>query len=123
MDLFLDEKLTGDMVFNNGPTLVKAEFPEVVIQRVYIKLKTFRGEWLFNDTYGVDYLGEILGKKVPKEYVDSIIQEAILEEDGVSEIVEWSSSFSGFTRQYSCSFKIRDIYSETVSSLLTVNLF
>lgn len=124
MDLFLDEKLTGDLVFQNGPALVKSDFPDVVIQRVYIKLKTFTGEWLFDSTYGVDYLGSILGKKVTKEYVDRIIQEAILEEDGVAEIVEWTSSFSGLSRTYTCSFKIRDTQTQDVSSLLTLgNLF
>lgn len=120
MDLFLDEKITGDLVFNNGPALVKNQFPEVVVQRVYIKLKTFQGEWLFDSTYGVDYLGEILGKRVTKEYVDRLLQEAILEEDGVAEIVEWYSSFDGPSRTYTCSFKIRDTFTQSTSALLTI---
>lgn len=124
MDLFMDvrESGTGDLVWRNGPSLVKSDFPDVVVQRVYIKLKTFAGEWLFNETYGVDYLGQILGKKlVTKEFVDGIIQEAILSEDGVSEIVFWESSMNGLTRSYQCRFKIRDTQTNQVSELVTID--
>ena len=125
MDLFMDIKGTGDLVWNNGPSLVKSDFPDVVIQRVYIKLRTFTSEWLFNETYGVDYLGQILGKKlITKEFIDGIIQEAILDEDGVSEISYWESSLDGFTRSYQCRFKIRDTQRQAVSELVTIsNIF
>ena len=125
MDLFMDVKQTGDLVWNNGPSLVKSDFPDVVVQRVYIKLRTFAGEWLFNETYGVDYLGQILGKRlITKEFIDGIIQEAILDEDGVSEISYWESSLDGLTRSYQCRFKIRDTQRQVVSELVTIsNIF
>ena len=118
----MDIKGTGDLVWNNGPSLVKSDFPDVVIQRVYIKLRTFTGEWLFNETYGVDYLGQILGKKlITKEFIDGIIQEAILDVDGVSEISYWESSLDGLARSYQCRFKIKDTQTQSNSELVTIN--
>src|SRR5690606_18186351 len=95
----------GDLVWNNGPSLVKSDFPDVVIQRVYIKLRTFTGEWLFNETYGVDYLGQILCKNlITREIIDEIIQEAILDQEGISEISYWESSLARLTRSYQRRF-------------------
>ena len=121
MDLFMDISRSGDLVYVNGPTLAKTNLPDVVAQRVYIKLRTFAGEWLFDENYGVDYLGQILGKRlVSKEFIDGLIQEAILDVEGVSEIVSWESSISASDRIYTCKFKIREVQTFLVSQSINI---
>lgn len=107
MDLLLDTE-TNDLVFFNGP--LTAEYTtqpltQTVAQRLKIRLMTFRGEWFLDTEYGVPYWQSILGKKVPKSRVDSILQQEILAERGVKEIVSFTSSLQN--RQYSASFRVK----------------
>lgn len=113
MDLLLS-RVTGDVVFENGKTLVTSEVVENVAQRLYIMLRTFAGEWYLNTDHGVPYFQSILGKKVSKQAIDLIFQQRILLEEGVQEIVEFSSNLSD-TRIYTMSFKVK-------ANGLTVNL-
>lgn len=106
MDLLLNTE--NDLVFFNGP--LTAEYTtqpltQTVAQRLKIRLMTFRGEWFLDTEYGVPYWQSILGKKVPKSRVDSILQQEILAERGVKEIVSFTSSLQN--RQYSASFRVK----------------
>jgi hypothetical protein len=104
LDLLLDS--TGDCVFVNGETPVTSTDFEVVGQRLTIRLKTFKGEWIFNTEYGVPYFQRIFGKRVRKQEVDNIFQQEILKEQGVVEILEFSSSLSN--NIYNLSFKVKN---------------
>tara|TARA_R110000744_G_C19371770_1_gene563169 strand:+ start:38627 stop:38989 length:363 start_codon:yes stop_codon:yes gene_type:complete len=115
MDILLDLS-TNDCVFVNGECPVTETAVDHVAQRLQIKLQTFKGEWFNNILYGVPYFQEILGKKVSKSRVDIIFQEAILEEQGVAELLSFSSSLNN--RQYSLEFKVR----ATNSSIVSVSL-
>lgn len=68
--------------------------------------------------YGVPYWQSILGKKVPKSRVDSILQQEILAERGVKEIVSFTSSF--VNRQYSASFRVR-VSNGEVTETITIS--
>ena len=105
-----------DMLFINGECPVVTETPEVVRQRLIIRLRTLYQEWFLNVDYGVPYLERILGHKVSKSTVDAILQEHIYKEKGVLEIVEWSSVLRG--RDYSCTFKVKTIggVTDTISA-------
>lgn len=102
---------TGDMhdlEFVNGGCPTTKGRTDNVEQRLYIKLRTFKGEWYLNEEYGVPWMEEVLGIKVRKSTVDMIIQKAILEETGVERITHFSSTMSDSkTREYSCNFSVR----------------
>jgi len=104
MDLLLDMK-THDLVFVNGECPVVTDPVERVMQRLKIKLLTFKGEWFHNTQYGVPYWQDILGHKVSKSRVDMIFQEAILEEYEVGGIVSFKSSLEN--RVYSLEAKVK----------------
>lgn len=107
MDLKLDQ-FDSDLIWVNGP-LTKADvtqpFTENVRQRLLIRLRTYEGEWFMDTTYGVPYMQSILGRKTPKPTVDRILQEEILAENGVREILSFSSSL--VNRVYSMKFSVR----------------
>ena len=108
----------GDMLFVNGTTPITDEFVDAVAQRVFIMLRTFESEWYLNDVTGVPYLTRILGFKVEKSTVDRILQQKILQEPGVADILEFTSSLNG-SRVYEASMKIRttggDTFIETLA--------
>lgn len=111
MDLLLDNNPVspsyGDLTFKNGPLtpdFTTQSRTEVVAQRLWIRLRTFRTEWFLDETYGVPYWN-ILGKKISKAQVDLIFQREILAEAGVVEITAFESSIKN--RQYSMSFRVR----------------
>lgn len=113
MDLLLNRTAgVHDLVFVNGACPTTGDLIDVVIQRLYIRLRTFFEEWFLNIEYGVPYLERILGHKVAKSTVDMIMQEQILGETGVSQIVEFNSSLNVLTREYSCTFRVKIITGE-----------
>ena len=106
----------GDAIWINGQCPMVTDSAGVVAQRLRIKLRTFLGEWEFNTNYGVPYWQRILGKKVSKASVDRIFQEQILDEDGVVELVSFSSTLST-QREYSAQFRVRannNLITETI---------
>lgn len=107
MDLLMDYD-KGDLIFVNGPLTKEyttQPFVQVVQQRLYILLYTFMEEWFMDTTYGIPYWQRILGKKPSKSAVDLILQQKILAENGVKEIIAFSSTF--VNRAYSANFKVR----------------
>lgn len=109
----------GDMVFVNGSTPITEEFVDAVAQRVFIMLRTFESEWYLNDVTGVPYLTRILGFKVEKSTVDRILQQKILQEPGVADILEFTSSLSG-SRVYEASMRIRTTGGNTFTETLAL---
>lgn len=106
MDLLIDQEV-GDLVFANGYTLTTSDEANVVAQRIYIHLRTFKGEWFMDTTYGVPWF-EIFGKKnITKGYVDRILQEEVYKVEGVREVVAWESSLNNQSRNYQVTFSVR----------------
>jgi hypothetical protein len=115
MDFKLDYSV-GDIIWNNGPltkTDVTQPFTENVQQRLFILLRTFQEEWFLDTTYGIPYFQRILGRKTPKSVADRIFQEKILEENGVAEILSYSSILDN--RTYSAKFSVRCTNGEVAS--------
>lgn len=123
MDLLLerDNNKTnfGDLIFTNGSCPTTTEFTDAVAQKVFILLRTFQSEWYLNTTTGIPYIQEILGKKVKKGVVDRIIQEKILQEDGVASIEAYTSSLGG-DRVYSATMRIKTTQGTTFSDTVNV---
>lgn len=106
MDLLLDRE-KHDLVFVNGATPVTGDRTDAVVQRLYIRLRTFLSEWYLNEFYGVPWLERILGHKTRKSTVDKILQTEILGVKGVDRIVFFSSSWDNAYRHYSCTFVVK----------------
>lgn len=106
MDLLIDQEV-GDLVFANGYTLTTSDEANVVAQRIYIHLRTFKGEWFMDTLYGVPWF-EIFGKKnITKGSVDRILQEEVYKVEGVREVVAWESSLNNQSRNYQVTFSVR----------------
>jgi hypothetical protein len=111
---------THDIVWNNGPLTKEyttQPFVENVAQRLKIRLLTFKGEWFINTAYGMPYWQEILGRKINKGKVDRIFQQEILAENGVKEIVSFSSTL--VNRQYNLTFKVK-VFTDELSETITI---
>lgn len=108
-----------DIVWNNGPLTreyTTQPFTQTVAQRLKIRLLTMEPEWFADTTYGVPYLSRILGiKQTSKSSVDLIFQTAILEEEGVKEIVSFKSTFQN--RQYSLTFQVKVVTGEVTAPI------
>ena len=96
----------GDMVFVNSTCPTTDHFTDAVAQRVFILLRTFENEWYLNTTTGIPYLQQILGKKTSKTAIDRIIQQKVLNEEGVASIERYASTLGG-GRVYEASMTIR----------------
>lgn len=121
MDLLLDEN--NDLVFFNGPLTreyTTQPLVQVVAQRLLIMLQTYSGEWFLDLNHGVPYW-DWLGRKVPKQRVDQILQEKILAENGVKEITSFSSSL--VNRTYSAQFKVRVVTGEESETITITPTF
>lgn len=109
-DLLLSE--AHDLIYINGDNPVTYESRVSVAQRLKIKLQTFKGEWFLDTTYGMPYFQTILQRGVSKLTIDTLYQEAILEEPDVIEIVEFNSDIDKASRSYRLSFKVKTIQNQ-----------
>lgn len=105
MDLLMDIDSRKDLVFENGKCPVTSFPVQTVAQRLFIRLRTFKGEWFYNTLYGVPYFQRIF-TKTSKGAVDAIFQDQILSEVGVKRITEFNSTLNTANRRYSLSFRV-----------------
>lgn len=117
MDLLLDRQ-EHDLVFINGTCPTTGDMIDVVIQRLYILLRTFQGEWFLNVEHGIPWLENILGQKISKSTADMILQEKIAQEMGVKQVIDFKSTLTP-QRTYSCSFRVKAVTGET-SGVITI---
>lgn len=105
-DYVLDE--TGDIKLVDTST----EVALLIRQR----LQFIRGEWIFDVSRGVPF-GEIMNRKTLKSNIDSIIKRKILETQGVTSLVSYTSEYSFPTRTFSVAFRYTDRFSDEILSL------
>lgn len=108
MNLFLD-KNTNDLVIENyNLKLVKGG--DEIVQRVRVKLRFFQGEWFLDTSHGVPYFQSLLGKK-NIDFGDAltILDEAVLEVEGIKEIISSSLDYDANQRKVFYTFKAQSI--------------
>jgi len=108
----------GDIDFVNGDTVVTGDYAESVQQRIIVRLRTFLGEWFLDTNLGVPYVQTILSKGTSKQTIDAILQQTILETDGVMSITDFSSEINQSTRYYKMSFVAKIDNGETIQITL-----
>lgn len=80
---------------------------ESIAQRLKITLWMFKGEYFFNEDFGVPYFQTIFVKGISREEIDTVFKSIILNVPGVIELLEYSSEFDRSTRAFSLKFKVR----------------
>lgn len=106
MDIKLNIERTGsdgDLSFISGKLSLTESKAESVAQALSIELSTHLGEWLFNRSYGVDWMGQFFVKGTSKYRSDSFMKYQILRNKNINSIASFSSTLDA-NRKYSCNF-------------------
>lgn len=108
----------GDFTLGSGADFL-VNSPDAVAQAVLTRLHLWSGEWFVDTTSGTPWDTEILGKRLQLKNPDSSIKSRILETDGVTEIVDYASTFDGDTRKFSVTVTINTDYGvATISEII-----
>jgi len=101
---------TGDMTIGQ-PWYINS--PQAVEQTISTRLKLWLGEWFLDVSDGTPYLTEVLGERYGKT-PDAAIKARILGTPGVTQLISYSSTFSGSsTRQFTVNATVQTQYSVT----------
>lgn len=116
----------GKILFQNGQIFTTLNRQDSLRQRLDIRIKTQKGTWFLNISYGIDWFNDVFSDTSTKSSVDALIQAEILKEDLVADIIEFRSSVDNITREYRCDFKVKMVdqtVSDTISLLANEKLF
>lgn len=107
IDFYIDPE-TLDYVYdpNTGKFRMLETTAEACRQRVYTRLSTWLGEWIFDTSFGVDYKGAVIRQGVTQTELDAIFLDTIYDEDLVESVDSYSSDFDSSERTYSFTAKI-----------------
>ena len=75
-----------------------------LMQRLYLRFKTFKRDLMWNTGYGIDYLNDVFGINKSQIVVDTIIKEEIRKEPLISSITFFESQLVNYT--YACKFTV-----------------
>ena len=75
-----------------------------LMQRLYLRFKTFKRDLMWNTGYGIDYLNDVFGINKSQIVVDTIIKEEIRKEPMVSSITFFESQLVNYT--YASKFTV-----------------
>lgn len=95
---------SGDLDFSNG-RLQLVGGQDAIVQRLKIRLKTFKGEWYLDRRIGVPYRESILVKNSRRAVLTSIFRKVIRTTEGVKSIERLDLDFNNETRVLSGDFK------------------
>lgn len=105
IDLELD-LTTHDLILSNFSFAVTQDKQTEITQRLKIKLLMFKGEWIHNINYGIDYYGQVFVKGIDLEDIDDTFRTEISNEQGVVDLISYSSSFNSSTRKLDVQAKV-----------------
>lgn len=103
----------GDIsIDSNKRWLTLTSYQELVRQRLEIKLKTFRGEWFLDTTFGVPYRDNgdgksIIGKGYSKSDIDALFITLIKQDPDVLSIKYFNATYDTITRLYDLKFEVQ----------------
>ena len=116
----------GKILFQNGQIFTTLNRQDALRQRLDIRIKTQKGTWFLNISYGIDWFNDVFSDTSTKSSTDALIQAEILKEELVSNIIGFSSSVDNVTRTYRCDFKVKmrdQTVSDNISLLANEKLF
>lgn len=103
MDLLLNQE-EKDIILSGGDLLITFDRDSDLVQRLFLRFKTYLGEWFWNPNYGIDYLMKVFGVNKSKPVIDNLIINEILKEQMVDSLESFTSEISD--NKYSCSFSV-----------------
>ena len=90
MDIKFDQQAFDIVLVEDGSGLVDLDITidsaDDLMQRLFLRLKTYPRDLFWNINYGIDYLNTIFGKNRPKGTVDIILKSEINKEPMVESI-------------------------------------
>ena len=93
---------------------------DILMQRLYLRFKTYKRDLWWSLSYGIDYLNEVFGMNKPIRSVDVIIQNEILREPMVESLVSFESEVINYT--YNCKFTVSVVNEpETITYYILTN--
>lgn len=104
-DLLLDSK--GDLAIVNGD-LVLTDSSNNTAQAIRRRLCTFQGEWFLDESIGLPYFDDILGKGKFLSDIKVIYLREIQSVPEVAEILEFNIEENAVTRTLKINFTVRD---------------
>ena len=118
MDIKFDQQKYDIVLEVDGDNLVNLAFldsdAEILMQRLFLRLKTYPRDLFWNINYGIDYLNDVFGKNKPKNSVDVVIRNEIMREPLVSQITFFESEVKDYN--YACKFTVK---TRSIEKLLT----
>ena len=108
MDILFDQKTYDIDLITVGENVVDlavvTSSADILMQRLYLRFKTYKRDLWWSLSYGIDYLNEVFGMNKPIRSVDVIIQNEILREPMVESLVSFESEVINYT--YNCKFTV-----------------
>lgn len=124
MDILFDQKTydieLGTVGENVVDLAVVTSIADILMQRLYLRFKTYKRDLWWSLSYGIDYLSEVFGMNKPIRSVDVIIQNEILREPMVESLVSFESEVINYT--YNCKFTVSVVNEpETITYYILTN--
>lgn len=121
MDFRFDQKEYDISLIEGGDGKVDIDLvqslDEVLMQRLFVRFKTFPRDLFWNLNYGIDYISDVFGMNRPKSSVDALIRLELAKEPMVDSIVDFKSTIASYN--YSCNFSVK-LKGENVITLFHV---
>ena len=124
MDILFDQKTYDIELVTVGENVVDlavvTSSADILMQRLYLRFKTYKRDLWWSLSYGIDYLNEVFGMNKPIRSVDVIIQNEILREPMVESLVSFESEVINYT--YNCKFTVSVVNEpETITYYILTN--
>ena len=124
MDILFDQKTYDVELVTVGGNVVDlavvTSSASILMQRLYLRFKTYKRDLWWSLSYGIDYLNEVFGMNKPIRSVDVIIQNEILREPMVASLVSFESEVINYT--YNCKFTVSVVNEpETITYYILTN--
>lgn len=124
MDILFDQKNYDIDLVTVGENVVDlavvTSSADTLMQRLYLRFKTYKRDLWWSLSYGIDYLNEVFGMNKPIRSVDVIIQNEILQEPMVASLVSFESEVINYT--YNCKFTVSVVNEpETITYYILTN--
>lgn len=124
MDILFDQKTYDIELVTVGENVVDlavvTSSADILMQRLYLRFKTYKRDLWWSLSYGIDYLNEVFGMNKPIRSVDVIIQNEILREPMVERLVSFESEVINYT--YNCKFTVSVVNEpETITYYILTN--
>jgi hypothetical protein len=104
LDIQLDS-VTLDLALN-GTDLVLIVAEDETIQHIRQRLLTFQGEWFLDQSTGVPWMQEILGKPQHINTVEAILKDTIQGSPGVVQLMAFSINATEGEREIRVDFSV-----------------